>query len=54
LQGLVLESPAAAGIGGTGVQNDWDFLAELQRSRAFAELPPLIAAGGLRQKMSRA
>jgi phosphoribosylanthranilate isomerase len=47
LQGLVLETAAAAGIGGTGVENDWEFLAELSRAGAFVGLPPIIVAGGL-------
>jgi phosphoribosylanthranilate isomerase len=47
LQGFTLETPAAAGMGGTGVENDWAFLAELSRAGAFENLPPIIAAGGL-------
>lgn len=43
--GLVLESPGAAG--GSGVANDWAYLAACQKEGRFAGLPPLIAAGGL-------
>jgi phosphoribosylanthranilate isomerase len=46
LQGFVLETPGGA-PGGTGVENDWEAIAELQRTGAFERLPPLIAAGGL-------
>jgi phosphoribosylanthranilate isomerase len=47
LKGLVLETPADA-PGGTGMENDWAVILELQRAGAFDGLPPLIAAGGLR------
>jgi phosphoribosylanthranilate isomerase len=46
LQGFVLETPGGA-PGGTGVENDWDAIAALQRAGTFERLPPLIAAGGL-------
>jgi phosphoribosylanthranilate isomerase len=46
LQGFVLETPDAA-PGGTGVENDWEAIAKLQRTGAFERLPTLIAAGGL-------
>jgi phosphoribosylanthranilate isomerase len=46
LRGIVLESATKA-PGGTGVENDWDFIAEFQRSGGFADLPSIIAAGGL-------
>lgn len=47
LRGLVLETPSAAGPGGTGEGNDWALIRELQQQGAFAGLPPIIAAGGL-------
>lgn len=47
VQGFILETPAAAGMGGTGVENDWAYLAELKRAGAFENLPPIIIAGGL-------
>jgi phosphoribosylanthranilate isomerase len=45
--GLLLETPTTS-AGGTGVENDWEFIAEQQRVGRFAELPPIIAAGGLK------
>jgi phosphoribosylanthranilate isomerase len=48
LHGFVLETPATAGPGGTGVENDWPAIADLQRAGVFDGLPPIIAAGGLR------
>ena len=48
LQGFVLETPAGAAVGGTGVENDWEAIAAAQRSGAFDGLPSIIAAGGLR------
>lgn len=47
LRGFVLESDTKA-VGGTGVENDWNAIAALQRDGAFGGLPPIIAAGGLR------
>jgi phosphoribosylanthranilate isomerase len=48
LQGIVLETPAEkAEMGGSGIENDWQFLATLRQTGAFAGLPPIIAAGGL-------
>jgi phosphoribosylanthranilate isomerase len=47
LVGLVMETPASA-PGGTGIENDWAGIADLQRQGAFEGLPPIIAAGGLR------
>jgi phosphoribosylanthranilate isomerase len=47
LCGLVLETGGAPAAGGTGVENDWGLIRELQRQRAFEGLPPVIAAGGL-------
>jgi phosphoribosylanthranilate isomerase len=46
LQGFVLETPGS-GAGGTGIENDWRAIAELQAAGTFQNLPPLIAAGGL-------
>jgi len=46
LHGLVLET-AGPGIGGTGVSNDWPFIAWLSENGGFHSLPPIIAAGGL-------
>src|SRR5207253_2740748 len=50
LKGLVLETPAgiAPAPGGTGVENDWAAILDLQRAGAFDGLPTIIAAGGLR------
>jgi phosphoribosylanthranilate isomerase len=45
LRGLVLETPGQ--IGGSGVTNDWATIGALIRDGAFADLPPLVAAGGL-------
>ena len=47
LRGFVMET-ASAGVGGTGVENDWSAIAALQREGAFDGLPAIIAAGGLR------
>jgi phosphoribosylanthranilate isomerase len=44
--GLVLET-ASAGMGGSGVENDWGVIGKHQKAGAFADGPPLIAAGGL-------
>lgn len=46
LAGLLLET-AGPGVGGTGVANDWDLIAELSTAGVFEGLPPVIAAGGL-------
>jgi phosphoribosylanthranilate isomerase len=49
LQGFVLETPTTDGVvGGTGVENDWETIADLQRTGAFDALPPIVAAGGLK------
>jgi phosphoribosylanthranilate isomerase len=48
LRGFVLETPATTAPGGTGVENDWQAIADVQRTGAFDGLPPIIAAGGLR------
>jgi len=45
LAGIVLETPGQ--IGGSGVANDWDTVAQLIKDDSFDRLPPLIAAGGL-------
>jgi phosphoribosylanthranilate isomerase len=47
LRGFVLET-AGSGAGGTGVENDWEAIATLQREGAFEGVAPVIAAGGLR------
>lgn len=44
-QGLVLESAGA--VGGSGVANNWDLVAQHRQRGDFIGLPPLIAAGGL-------
>jgi phosphoribosylanthranilate isomerase len=46
LAGLVLET-AGAGVGGTGVANDWELVRKTAAAGGFAGLPPIIAAGGL-------
>lgn len=48
LIGLVLEPGGTSRPGGTGVANDWEEVLSAQAAGAFAGLPPLIAAGGLR------
>ncbi len=54
LQGFVLETPAppsadgSTAMGGTGLENNFEAIAALQSAGAFAGLPPIIAAGGLR------
>jgi phosphoribosylanthranilate isomerase len=48
LGGFVLETPSTAGPGGTGVENDWVAISDLRRAGVFENLPPVIAAGGLR------
>ena len=46
--GLLMEPGTTNEPGGTGVANDWDEVIDAQRAGAFDNLPPLIAAGGLR------
>jgi phosphoribosylanthranilate isomerase len=46
--GLLMEPGTTSEPGGTGVANDWDEVIDAQRAGAFDNLPPLIAAGGLR------
>ena len=48
LVGLVMEPGGTTRPGGTGVANDWDEVLSAQEAGAFVDLPPLIAAGGLR------
>ena len=48
LIGVLMEPGATNEPGGTGVANDWTEVIDAQRAGAFASLPPLIAAGGLR------
>jgi phosphoribosylanthranilate isomerase len=48
LHGFVLETPATAAPGGTGAENDWHAISDLQNAGVFEGLPPVIAAGGLR------
>jgi len=43
-----LPTQHSAAPGGTGIANNFELLARLQSEGAFAGLPPLIAAGGLR------
>ena len=47
LVGIVMEPGGTKEPGGTGVSNDWEEVVAAQRAGAFADLPPLIAAGGL-------
>jgi phosphoribosylanthranilate isomerase len=47
LSGLLMETAATAAPGGTGVENDWETIAAAQDAGALADLPPIIAAGGL-------
>jgi phosphoribosylanthranilate isomerase len=46
--GLLMEPGTTNEPGGTGVANDWDEVIKAQQAGAFAQLPPLIAAGGLK------
>lgn len=48
LKALVLETGWASAKGGTGIENDWDQIRQLQNDGAFDDLPPIILAGGLR------
>jgi phosphoribosylanthranilate isomerase len=50
LRGLVLETATAGGMGGTGIENDWQHVRALQQRGDFAGLPPIIVAGGLTPK----
>jgi phosphoribosylanthranilate isomerase len=48
LKGLVLETAGTKQPGGTGVPNNWAAVIAAQSAGAFRDLPPTIAAGGLR------
>jgi phosphoribosylanthranilate isomerase len=48
LKGMLLETGTTAQAGGSGVENDWEAILQVQRAGGFAGLPPIIAAGGLR------
>ncbi|MEA2734824.1 MAG: phosphoribosylanthranilate isomerase [Humisphaera sp.] len=48
LIGLVMEPGGTTEPGGTGARNDWDEVIDAHRAGAFNNLPPLIAAGGLK------
>jgi len=47
LRGLVLETGGIKEPGGSGVENDWNAIAQARDAGALTGLPPLIAAGGL-------
>jgi phosphoribosylanthranilate isomerase len=47
LIGFVLETAGTGVPGGSGVANDWGLVKELQTRGEFANLPSVIAAGGL-------
>ena len=47
LRGLVLETGWGATQGGTGIENDWQQIEDVQRKGGFKKLPPIILAGGL-------
>lgn len=47
LRGLVLETAGTRQAGGTGVENDWDAIAQSRLAGHLNDLPPIIAAGGL-------
>jgi phosphoribosylanthranilate isomerase len=46
--GILMEPGGTGAPGGTGVENDWDEVRRAQEAGAFAGLPSLIAAGGLK------
>ena len=48
LKGFVLETAGDGAPGGTGAANDWETVRAAWKAGAFAQLPPMIAAGGLR------
>lgn len=48
LKAIVLETGWASAKGGTGIENDWNQIRELQNDGGFDTLPPVILAGGLR------
>lgn len=45
---LLLETGGAQQAGGTGIENDWEAIRQHQLAGGFANLPPIVAAGGLR------
>lgn len=47
LIGVLLESPVKGASGGTGVVNDFDFIASLGHEGVFVGLPAVILSGGL-------
>ena len=47
LIGFVLETAGTGVPGGSGIANDWGLVKELQSRGEFANLPNIIAAGGL-------
>ena len=47
LKALVLETGWGAAQGGTGIENDWQQIQEVQQQGGFENLPPIILAGGL-------
>lgn len=48
LRALVLETGWASAKGGTGIENDWEQIREIQSEGGFDDLPPIVLAGGLR------
>lgn len=48
LRGIILETGWALATGGTGIENDWDQIEQIQSEGGFDGLPPIILAGGLR------
>ena len=48
LKAIVLETGWASARGGTGIENDWQQIRQIQADGGFDDLPPLILAGGLR------
>jgi phosphoribosylanthranilate isomerase len=51
--GFVLETGETKEAGGTGVENDFERIRQLQQSGAFDGLPPIVVAGGLRAETVR-
>ncbi len=47
LKGLLLETAGTGEHGGSGIENDWNAIAEVIGSGQVTGLPPFIAAGGL-------
>jgi phosphoribosylanthranilate isomerase len=48
LKAIALETGWASAQGGTGIENDWQQIRQIQAEGGFDDLPPLILAGGLR------